>query len=1020
MEFDDQVQGQGGKRPSLLVPFAIAAIVWGLWYLFFAPPPAPAPAPPAGGKQEPAAARQPDGAGQPPVVVAGTLPAGATAEGQPSGAPTGQQGAGAGDGAEPRAATSAPEAQARLAAEAERQGPISLETRRYRVTFNPRGAVLSEIVLCDYFAHAGDTRRAAQADGFRNEEERRAAELVVVRHASVAREAAFSSTDPWRPDYFGSGVVHLAAVDTVGPDGPRREAQNASPLAETLWELVLHDGSPVRAGTRLVRWSADAAGAAGERSADTREVVFRYRWSETLEIRKTYVFVDDDSFTKAGPPADFHCWLRLEFVNTGPKFTGAWQVYGPAGLRDEPRDAARLRDPGRSPGATNPPTCLYQTPAGLEQVPFTTLESKFKDRDDLKAFRGQTQDANARWAAIFAPFFAATFTPEDETTKTQGVLLKPYRAPVSHVPGLTEELFAALGYEVEPTIDAGSLAAPATSRVEFRLFIGPKSREVVAAYGFEDKITYTLDSVTRPLAAFFGWFLDRFFAVFGNYGWAVVAMTVLVRVLLLPLSIYQQKSFLEHQQKMKVVQPRMEKIKEKYKNDKPRQQQEFMRLMREERVSLLPKGCWTILLQMPVFIGLFRLFNLSFDMRHAHFGLWITDLSATDAVYLVRGVSLPFLASPEGTYVNVLPLVYVALMLLQAKMQPKAPTPEMQQQQRMMGCMFVVFGFIFYSSPSGFMLYFITSMGWGFVEQLTVKRWVSAKYGDAGGRAAPAGKEGPAGALAGGTAAIAADERIRGLVAAGRRLLDGGDATQAREKVAGAVSALEAVEGKKAKAALRREVEALRAAAEAREKKERLDAEARAAFDATDWQTARKKYEESLRAERDEYVEARVERCRLELLLAEAAEREKAGDLSGAAERFRAAQALGSGDERPDAGLTRVAPRLLRTRFDEALGEARGHEVAGRWKKAEQEFNRAARLAAELAGKDPAVTPRAAELEQLAGDSRIHRLFDEALAADKERRADVALARFEEIARVPAHTAAVAELLAGLPQLIEA
>ena len=180
-------------------------------------------------------------------------------------------------------------------------------------------------------------------------------------------------------------------------------------------------------------------------------------------------------------------------------------------------------------------------------------------------------------------------------------------------------------------------------------------------------------------------FLHR---IFGNWGVDIILLTVLVKAAFWPLS---KKSF-DSMKAMQKLQPEMEKIKERFADDKQKLSQETMELYKRHKVNPLG-GCLPMVLQMPVFFGLYQLLQNTIELRHAPFALWITDLAAPERL-MIAGYGIP-----------VLTLLLGASMFLQQKMTPSAADPT---QQRIMMLMPVVFTFMFINFPAGLTLYWLT------------------------------------------------------------------------------------------------------------------------------------------------------------------------------------------------------------------------------------------------------------------------------------------------------------------------
>ncbi|MBX3020478.1 MAG: membrane protein insertase YidC [Bdellovibrionales bacterium] len=227
-------------------------------------------------------------------------------------------------------------------------------------------------------------------------------------------------------------------------------------------------------------------------------------------------------------------------------------------------------------------------------------------------------------------------------------------------------------------------------QLEYDAFIGPKS--------------YTLLSSIDPLLAKvvdFGWFnwiarqifmmLNWFHALVGNWGVAIILLTVVVRILVLPFNVYSYKSM----QAMQKIQPLIQGLKEKYKDDQQKQQAEMMKLMRENKVNPVG-GCLPIFLQFPIFIALYQVLGHSIELYQAPFGLWIHDLSLKDPYYI-------------------LPVLMGITMFIQQKTTPNATMDPAQAKILLM--MPLVFTFFMLSLPSGLTLYMLVGAVFSVAQQ---------------------------------------------------------------------------------------------------------------------------------------------------------------------------------------------------------------------------------------------------------------------------------------------------------------
>ena len=233
------------------------------------------------------------------------------------------------------------------------------------------------------------------------------------------------------------------------------------------------------------------------------------------------------------------------------------------------------------------------------------------------------------------------------------------------------------------------------SDFDFYIFMGPKSMELLDSLGHDlgKALNFGFFNViAKPCL----WFMNKIHGVIPNYGIAIILITIFTKIILWPLGNKSYKSMSE----MKKLQPLMAEIREKYKNDKQKMNQELMGLYKTYKVNPVG-GCLPMVLQIPVFFALYRMLYQAIELRHAPFMLWINDLSAPDRLFNF-GFSIPFMEPPYG--VPVLTIVMGATMLLQQKMSPPPGDPT---QAKMMMLMPVVFTFIFINFSSGLVLYWL-------------------------------------------------------------------------------------------------------------------------------------------------------------------------------------------------------------------------------------------------------------------------------------------------------------------------
>jgi len=246
-----------------------------------------------------------------------------------------------------------------------------------------------------------------------------------------------------------------------------------------------------------------------------------------------------------------------------------------------------------------------------------------------------------------------------------------------------------------------TIAPGGTGQTQGRVFAGAKEVNVVdgyaATYGiprFDRLIDWGwLYFLTKPL--FFG--LDYFFKLVGNFGVAILIVTVLIKLVLFPLA---NKSYVA-MSRMKKLAPEMQRIKERYGDDRTRQQQAMMELYKKEKVNPA-SGCLPILVQIPIFFALYKVLFITIEMRHAPFFGWIKDLSAPDPTSIFNLFGLIPWEVPAFLVIGVWPLIMGITMWVQMKLNPAPPDP---LQQKLFTWMPVFFTFLLASFPAGLVIY---------------------------------------------------------------------------------------------------------------------------------------------------------------------------------------------------------------------------------------------------------------------------------------------------------------------------
>ena len=329
---------------------------------------------------------------------------------------------------------------------------------------------------------------------------------------------------------------------------------------------------------------------------------------------------------------------------------------------------------------TVPPSSMFMAPTSFTGPAIYTEEKHFQKVEFADIEKGKTdyvKKADNGWIAMVQHYFNSAWL----------------------VPGKAQREFRtqSLGnnlYTVAMVLPLGSIAPDATVTHEAQLYAGPQEENKLQALapGLELVKDYGWFAViAKPLF----WLLDKLHSLIGNWGWAIVALVVLLKIAFYWLNASAYRSMA----KMKAINPRIMEMRERLK-DKPQQmQQEMMRIYREEKVNPLG-GCLPILVQMPFFIALYWVLLSSVEMRNAPWLGWITDLSAKDPYYI-------------------LPLLMTGSTLLQTWLNPTPPDPV---QARMMWIMPLIFSVFFFFFPAGLVLYWLTNNILGIAQQYIINK----------------------------------------------------------------------------------------------------------------------------------------------------------------------------------------------------------------------------------------------------------------------------------------------------------
>ena len=288
------------------------------------------------------------------------------------------------------------------------------------------------------------------------------------------------------------------------------------------------------------------------------------------------------------------------------------------------------------------------------------------------------------WAGITSNYFLTAVSPQSPITRAV------YQADA--VPGVKgeDETWAAY-YGVE--LPAVSLRPDQMVSSAFSLYMGPKNTEDLAKFApsLEESLDLNLDFIAVPMLSLLKWF-HRFT---GNFGLDIILLTIVVRVVLFPLTYKGMVSM----KRMQKLQPRMVAAREKFKNDKEKLNKEMMGLYKRNKVNPLG-GCLPILMQIPIFFALYSALLGAIELRHTAFFGWLIDLSAKDGLYI-------------------LPLLMGVSMFAQQRLSPTSPDPTQAKIMMWLPVIFTVFMFGF---PSGLVLYWFTSNLLSIGQQIIINR----------------------------------------------------------------------------------------------------------------------------------------------------------------------------------------------------------------------------------------------------------------------------------------------------------
>jgi YidC/Oxa1 family membrane protein insertase len=340
------------------------------------------------------------------------------------------------------------------------------------------------------------------------------------------------------------------------------------------------------------------------------------------------------------------------------------------------------------------------------------------------------------WVAATNKYFAAVLRPVPDEGEDYCDWVKDktgwFYNPDRDERGNTGDETVGVNLKIEPTTLAG--APDGIKTYQFQLYLGPKDKslfdrnEHYRRLGFVHTIDFMgcccPSSIIRPLAFGILALMKWMYGIICNYGVVIIILVFLIRIVIHPLTKKSQVSM----NKFGKVAPKAEELKKKYANNKAELNKQLMALYREQGASPI-MGMLPMMVQMPIWIALYSAIYASIELRGAPFlPVWITDLSAPDALFRFSAVTLPLFGKLDSF--NLLPILMGVAFYLQQKLMPSqaAASTQAAQQQKMMKIMFpLMFPLLLYKAPSGLNLYIMASTFAGVIEQYLIKKHIREK-----------------------------------------------------------------------------------------------------------------------------------------------------------------------------------------------------------------------------------------------------------------------------------------------------
>jgi len=534
--------------------------------------------------------------------------------------------------------------------------------------------------------------------------------------ASTAEQRAPAKSSAGSQQTASSGG-EIPSVQSAGKEATTSTGQNASSPA-----ALSQPGQIIHVTTDVVKASIDARGGTLRRltllqypvSPDKPNQPYNF-----LNDKLPYFFVAQSGLTaQSGPAPNHHAvftvnktdyrlgagkkTLEVPLVWQGPDGRKVTKTYVFHRGSYQVRVRYKVDNGGSQPWKVSPYVQFWRTPKSPVKNPrflssFTGAavykekgtsdnykynELGFGDLDSTP-FKDTQQGG---WVAMVQHYFVAAAIP----SKTDTVR---YFAKPRSIPGSSDKAYVGGYVGSMQTVAAGQQATLTT-----RLYMGPKLQNVLptVAPGLDLTVNYGIWTVAaQPIF----WFLAKIDGVVGNWGWAIIILTLIIKLLFFKLTETQYKSMA----RMRKFGPRIQQIKERHKDDREAMQKAMMDLYKKEGFNPLG-GCWPMLVQFPVFIALYEVLRASVELRHAPWVLWIHDLSAPDPYYI-------------------LPILYGAVMFFQQKLSGSTMTMD-ETQRKLMMVMPLGLAVFFAFFPAGLVLYWLTSVLISVTQQWLIMRKV--------------------------------------------------------------------------------------------------------------------------------------------------------------------------------------------------------------------------------------------------------------------------------------------------------